>query len=99
MSIELYPNSANCYDSLAECYWKSGELDLAIKNYERALAMDPADPTGGKRHPDVIASPCPSSKFLSKVIQGQVVGEVVFNIQANLLGKVIIELIGSSAWI
>ncbi|MCH8021252.1 tetratricopeptide repeat protein [candidate division KSB1 bacterium] len=46
MSIELYPNSANCYDSLAECYWKSGELDLAIKNYERALAMDPADPTG-----------------------------------------------------
>ena len=46
LSIELYPNSANCYDSLAECYWKSGELDLAIKNYERALAMDPADPTG-----------------------------------------------------
>ncbi len=46
LNIELYPNSANCYDSLAECYWKQGELDLAIKNYERALEMDPHGPTG-----------------------------------------------------
>jgi len=46
LNIELYPNSANCYDSLAECYWKQGELLLAIKNYERALEMDPHGPTG-----------------------------------------------------
>ena len=46
LNVELYPNSANCYDSLAECYWKQGELDLAIKNYERALEMDPYGPTG-----------------------------------------------------
>ncbi len=46
LNVELYPNSANCYDSLAECYWKQGELDLAIKNYERALEMDPRGPTG-----------------------------------------------------
>ena len=46
LNVEFYPNSANCYDSLAECYWKQGELDLAIKNYERALEMDPYGPTG-----------------------------------------------------
>ena len=46
LNVEFYPNSANCYDSLAECYWKQGELDLAIKNYERALEMDPHGPTG-----------------------------------------------------
>ena len=45
LNIELYPNSAKCYDSLAECFWKIGELNLAIKNYQRALAMDPTGPT------------------------------------------------------
>lgn len=46
LNVELYPDSANCYDSLAECYWKRGKLDLAIENYEHALAMDPHGPTG-----------------------------------------------------
>jgi tetratricopeptide (TPR) repeat protein len=46
LNVELYPNSANCYDSLAECYWKQGDLPAAIQHYERAIALDPNGPVG-----------------------------------------------------
>jgi uncharacterized protein len=36
-NVERYPNSANVYDSLAEAYEKSGKLDLAKTNYEKAV--------------------------------------------------------------
>lgn len=35
------PNSANAFDSLAEAYAAAGNRELAILNYERALALDP----------------------------------------------------------
>ena len=38
-NVERYPNSANVYDSLAEAYEKSGKLDLARPNYERAVQL------------------------------------------------------------
>jgi len=38
---DLYPNSANAYDSLAEGYARSGDKDSAIQHYRRALALDP----------------------------------------------------------
>ncbi len=38
-NIERYPNSANVYDSLAEAYEKSGKLDLAKPNYEKAVEV------------------------------------------------------------
>jgi predicted alpha/beta superfamily hydrolase len=38
-NVERYPNSANVYDSLAEIYEKSGKLDLAAPNYERAVQL------------------------------------------------------------
>ncbi|MEP7343163.1 MAG: hypothetical protein ABI977_35890, partial [Acidobacteriota bacterium] len=38
-NIERYPNSANVYDSLAETYEKSGRLDLAKTNYEKAVQL------------------------------------------------------------
>jgi predicted alpha/beta superfamily hydrolase len=38
-NIERYPASANVYDSLAEAYEKSGRLDLAKPNYERAVTL------------------------------------------------------------
>ncbi|NIR49554.1 hypothetical protein GWO43_13715 [candidate division KSB1 bacterium] len=41
LNTELYPHSANTYDSLAEGLWKKGLLEAAIENYERALQMDP----------------------------------------------------------
>jgi len=38
-NVERYPNSANVYDSLAEAYEKSGKLDLARPNYEKAAQL------------------------------------------------------------
>ena len=33
--------SANAFDSLAETYMKNGQIDLAIKNYEKSLELNP----------------------------------------------------------
>jgi predicted alpha/beta superfamily hydrolase len=38
-NVENHPNAANCYDSLAEAYEKSGALKLARENYEKAYKM------------------------------------------------------------
>jgi tetratricopeptide (TPR) repeat protein len=38
-NVERYPHSANVYDSLAEAYEKSGQLELARANYERAVEV------------------------------------------------------------
>ncbi len=42
LNVELYPNSANAYDSLGEAYANTGKRDEAIKSYEKALKIDPA---------------------------------------------------------
>jgi Tfp pilus assembly protein PilF len=39
--VEAYPQSANVYDSLAEAQLKSGNKAEAIRNYEKALSIDP----------------------------------------------------------
>ena len=39
--IELNPNEANAYDSLAEFHLNKGEFDLAIENYQLAFEVDP----------------------------------------------------------
>ena len=36
-----YPNSFNTWDSLAEAYLKAGNKELAIKYYEKSLALNP----------------------------------------------------------
>lgn len=41
LNVEVYPESANVYDSLGEAYMKSGQEDQAIKNYKKALEIDP----------------------------------------------------------
>jgi predicted alpha/beta superfamily hydrolase/Flp pilus assembly protein TadD len=41
LNVELYPDSFNAYDSLAEAYMKSGDTKLAIKNYTRSLELNP----------------------------------------------------------
>jgi len=40
-NTEMYPESGNVYDSLAEAYAKAGKKDLAIENYEKSLKLDP----------------------------------------------------------
>ena len=39
--IELNPNEANAYDSLAEFHLNKGEFDLAIENYQLAFEVAP----------------------------------------------------------
>ncbi|MEI6456253.1 MAG: alpha/beta hydrolase-fold protein [bacterium] len=42
-NVTLYPSSFNVYDSLAEAYLKNGRKDLAIKNYEKSLELNPGN--------------------------------------------------------
>lgn len=41
LNVEIYPQSANVYDSLAEAHMLNGDKDLAIKNYKKSLELDP----------------------------------------------------------
>ena len=41
LNVEMFTESSNAYDSLAECYAEKGETELAIKNYGKALALNP----------------------------------------------------------
>jgi CubicO group peptidase (beta-lactamase class C family) len=40
-NVEMYPQSANVYDSLGEAYLANGEKELAITNYKKSLELDP----------------------------------------------------------
>lgn len=40
-NIENHPNDPNGYDSLGECYKTMGENQKAIKNFKKALSMNP----------------------------------------------------------
>lgn len=39
--VEMYPESANSYDSLGEAYMEAGDKEKAIANYERSLELNP----------------------------------------------------------
>ena len=41
LTVEMYPNSWNTYDSLGEAYMNNGDKELAIENYERSFKMNP----------------------------------------------------------
>ncbi len=41
LNLELYPNEANCYDSLAELRLKQNNKDAAIGLYKKALDLNP----------------------------------------------------------
>jgi len=43
LNVELYPDSANSFDSLAEAYMENGDKELAIKNYQKSLELDPTN--------------------------------------------------------
>ena len=46
MTAELFPDSANAWDSLAEGYLKAGDEVKATEYYNKAIQMDPNGPTG-----------------------------------------------------
>lgn len=41
LNVEFYPQSSNTYDSLGEGYMLNGDKELAIKNYQKSLELDP----------------------------------------------------------
>jgi CubicO group peptidase (beta-lactamase class C family) len=41
LNVELFPQSGNPYDSLAEAYMVNGDKEPAIRNYEKSLELDP----------------------------------------------------------
>ena len=41
LNVELYPDSANVYDSLGEVYMNNGDIKNAIKNYKKSLELNP----------------------------------------------------------
>jgi len=41
MNVRAYPESANTYDSLGEAYMVNGDKELAIKNYNKSLELNP----------------------------------------------------------
>lgn len=48
LNTEQFPKSFNVWDSLGEAYYNAGNLEDAIKNYEKSLQLNP-DSKDGKR--------------------------------------------------
>ena len=49
VNVELYPQSSNVYDSLAEAYLTNGDKQLAIANYKRALELNPQNQSAAEK--------------------------------------------------
>ncbi len=45
VNLDLYPEIANCYDSIAECYMNLGDNENAIKYYKLAYRKLDSDST------------------------------------------------------
>lgn len=41
LNVEMFPNSANPYDTLGEAYLEDGQKELALANYKKAAELDP----------------------------------------------------------
>ncbi|MBL7129250.1 MAG: serine hydrolase [Ignavibacteria bacterium] len=48
LNVELFPDAFNPYDSLGEAYMIKGEKELAIKNYEKSVELNPGNTNGIK---------------------------------------------------
>jgi CubicO group peptidase (beta-lactamase class C family) len=48
LNVRLHPDSWNVYDSLGEAYANSGQKDLAVKNYQKSLALNPKNDGAAK---------------------------------------------------
>ena len=49
LNVELHPDSANTYDSLAECYLTMGDKQKAREYYELAIQKNPGKTDNDKR--------------------------------------------------
>jgi len=54
LNAELFPDIANCYDSLGEAYLNSGNKEEAKKNYSKVLQLDPGNENAKKMLDELI---------------------------------------------
>jgi CubicO group peptidase (beta-lactamase class C family) len=45
-NVEVHPGSWNAYDSLGEAYMKNGDKELAVKNYQKSVELNPTSESG-----------------------------------------------------
>ena len=46
LNTELFPGSANAWDSYGEVHWKAGQKEKAVEYYRKAISLDPDGPIG-----------------------------------------------------
>jgi imidazolonepropionase-like amidohydrolase len=46
LNVEAFPKSSNVYDSLGEAYMVNGDKELAIKNYQKSVELNPQNTNG-----------------------------------------------------
>ncbi len=46
LNVEAFPQSSNVYDSLGEAYMVNGDKELAIKNYQKSVELNPHNTNG-----------------------------------------------------
>ena len=46
INAEKFPESFNVWDSLGEIYYKSGNKEQAVRNYEKSLQLNPDNKEG-----------------------------------------------------
>jgi len=49
LNVEMFPQSANVYDSLGEAYMAHNDKELSIANYKKSLELDPNNANGKRR--------------------------------------------------
>jgi tetratricopeptide (TPR) repeat protein len=57
LNTQLYPDSANTYDSLGEAYRKSGQKELAIESYKKSLEKAPNNADAKQKLQELESSP------------------------------------------
>ncbi|MCD4750972.1 MAG: hypothetical protein K8R59_16485 [Thermoanaerobaculales bacterium] len=56
LNVDLFPGSANVYDSLGEAFMLDGQRELAIRNYRRSLDLNPANANAEEKLQELRAS-------------------------------------------
>ena len=59
MNTDLFPNSANAWDSLGEGLWRTGKKQDAVACYKKAISLDPKGEIGDH-----------AKKMLNKIQEG-----------------------------
>jgi len=49
LNVEAFPDSSNVYDSLGEAYAENGDIESAIRNYEKSIELNPDNKAGAEK--------------------------------------------------